>query len=59
MEKLILKKSKKWGPAKSCIWVPEDLADSIKEIAEETNMSFKTLTAELVSFAIDHIDIVE
>lgn len=59
MDKLILKKSKKWGPAKACIWLPEDLAESIKGLAEETNMSFKTLTAELVSYAIDHIEIVE
>jgi len=35
------------------------LANSIKELADETNMSAKTLTAELISFAMDHIEIVE
>lgn len=59
MEKLILKKAKEWGPAKSAIWLPEDLANSIREIAEETNMSTKTLAAELISFAMEHIEIVE
>ena len=59
MEKLILKKAKEWGPAKSAIWLPEDLANSIKALAEETNMSTKTLAAELISFAMDHIEIIE
>lgn len=59
MEKLILKKAKEWRPAKSAIWLPEDLANSIREIADETNMSTKTLAAELISFAMEHIEIVE
>lgn len=59
MEKLILKKAQEWGPAKSAIWLPEDLANSIREIADETNMSTKTLAAELISFAMEHIEIVE
>lgn len=59
MEKLVFRKVKEWGPAKEALWVPEDIAGSVKALAEEANISTKTITCELLAFAMKYIEIVE
>jgi hypothetical protein len=59
MKKLIIKKNKPKSNGWRPVVIKAEVADSIKELAAETNRSIGSLATEMLEFAIEYLEIEE